>query len=406
MPGSMRLVAGKDVWELRVYLGRDRTGRVRHLHRRFHGNKRDAGRALTRLVAEHEGVLPPEKHHEDQDGRVWGEKTTINDAISGWKENGWDDLSPTTVRHYREMWERYIRRSIGRREIGQLSPYEVERYFRYLKSVGVGRTTIRHIRGMLHRSCRLARKWSGNRLPNPISDTELPTFKLDERPNAVRSPTSEEVRALLVTAHKRDPRMGVFLRVVAATGMRRGEACATRWSDIDFDAHTIRVDESIVTTNRTTMVKSPKTRASVRTLAVDLDTIRALADLHSQQEELARDCGLAVDPSAFVFSFEPGGTRPPSPDYMSHSFAHIRQAAKLPADLHLHSLRHFHATVLDSVISEAQKQARLGWSTVQMARHYTDAVPAEDRRAAEHVGRLLPRPPGGKSPRRATGVSA
>jgi hypothetical protein len=33
----------------------------------------------------------------------------------------------------------------------------------------------------------------------------------------------------------------------------------------------------------------------------------------------------------------------------------------------------------------------LGWSTVQMSRHYTDAIGAEDRRAAEHVGRLLGR---------------
>jgi hypothetical protein len=41
------------------------------------------------------------------------------------------------------------------------------------------------------------------------------------------------------------------------------------------------------------------------------------------------------------------------------------------------------------VVSEAQKQARLGWSTVQMARHYTDGLAVEDRRAAEHVGRLL-----------------
>jgi hypothetical protein len=41
------------------------------------------------------------------------------------------------------------------------------------------------------------------------------------------------------------------------------------------------------------------------------------------------------------------------------------------------------------VISEAQKQTRLGWSTVQMARHYTDGVDEEDRRAAEHIGRLL-----------------
>ena len=58
------------------------------------------------------------------------------------------------------------------------------------------------------------------------------------------------------------------------------------------------------------------------------------------------------------------------------------------SDVHLHSLRHFHATQIDSVISEAQKQVRLGWSTVQMARHYTDGVAEEDRRAADHIGLL------------------
>ena len=58
----------------------------------------------------------------------------------------------------------------------------------------------------------------------------------------------------------------------------------------------------------------------------------------------------------------------------------------MPKDLHLHSLRHFQATSLDAVIPERQKQARLGWSTVHMARHYTDTISSEDRKAAEHIG--------------------
>jgi integrase len=74
---------------------------------------------------------------------------------------------------------------------------------------------------------------------------------------------------------------------------------------------------------------------------------------------------------------------------MSKAFTRLRAKAGVAQDVHLHSLRHFHATALDSVISERQKQARLGWSTVRMARHYTDAITAEDQRAAEHVGRLL-----------------
>ena len=100
-------------------------------------------------------------------------------------------------------------------------------------------------------------------------------------------------------------------------------------------------------------------------------------------------CETELEDESFVFSFEPGGTTPPYPDVMSHAFASLRDRAKVASDVHLHSLRHFQATVIDSVVSERQKQARLGWATVHMARHYTDAVTEEDQKAAEFVGRLL-----------------
>ena len=83
----------------------------------------------------------------------WGESTTINEALEAWSNNGWQDLSPTTVRHYRELWDGHIRKSIGRRTIASLNPYEVERYFRRLKDAGVGFTTVRHIRALLNRAC-------------------------------------------------------------------------------------------------------------------------------------------------------------------------------------------------------------------------------------------------------------
>jgi hypothetical protein len=45
-------------------------------------------------------------------------------------------------------------------------------------------------------------------------------------------------------------------------------------------------------------------------------------------------------------------------------------------------------TTVNDVI-EGWKQARLGWSTVRLARHYTDSISVEDRRAADHIGTLL-----------------
>lgn len=215
---------GADAWELRIYLGRDPSGKVRHRSILFRGTKRSAGRELARLVAEQDrspAVVPHDP------GRPWGPNTTVNDAIEGWRANGWDDLSPSTVRRYESMVKVHITTSIGRRRIAGLGPYDVERYFRDLKAAGLSQASVRQIRAVLHRSCRLARKWSSNTLPNPITDTELPDWSIAEAGPAVRSPTLEEVRQLLLAAHdNRDYRVPGFVRLVAATGL-------LRWTQLD-----------------------------------------------------------------------------------------------------------------------------------------------------------------------------
>jgi integrase len=372
-----------NVWELRVFLGRDANGKVRHGYQTFRGGKRAAERELSRLVAtaEDEPVPPPVV-----EAPRWNVQTTINDAIQGWKDNGWEDLSPSTVRRYENMWMKHVHGSIGNERLATLSPYDVEKYFRRLKADGLAEASVRQIRALMHRACRLARKWSGGALPNPIADTELPTWALDER-DEVRAPSLDEVRTLIATADTFDPSFAAVLRLVAATGMRRGEVCALRWNDVDFTAGTVRISQSVVAAKGGAILKSPKTRASIRTVAVDPDTASILRRLQLAQRSLAMACGLTLEPESFLFSSEPGGLIPPHPDAMSHTFATVRSKAKVAADVH--SLRHFHATALDPVISESQKQTRLGWSTVKMARHYTDSVPEEDRRAAAHVGKML-----------------
>ncbi len=386
MAGSLREVTGKaGTWQLRVYLGRDAEGRVRHRHVTFKGPRRAAERELARLVAAQDTAPAPVP----EEPTVWGPATTVNDAIRAWRDNGWDDLSPKTIRHYESVWKVHIAPTIGRRRIASLGTYDVERYYRSLKAEGLSAATVRQVKAVLHRTCRLARKWSGGVLPNPAADADLPVWRLDERRAEVRAPESQEVQALLAAAEVDDLRVGVFLRVLAATGMRRGEACALRWNDLDLGGGIIAVDEGVITAKGGAIVKAPKTRASVRSLACDERTVAALRTLRADQQRLAAAAGETLPDGAFVFSATPGGALPPYPDAMSHALTRIRNRAGLATDIHLHSLRHFHATALDPVVSEAQKQARLGWSTVHMARHYTDGVPAEDRRAAEHVGRLL-----------------
>lgn len=149
------------------------------------------------------------------------------------------------------------------------------------------------------------------------------------------------------------------------------------------------IDESVIPAAGGAAIKSPKTRASKRRVAVDAVTLVSIEELRAEQIALADICDVAISDESFLLSIDPGGETPLHPDTLSKAFAKARKAADVPADVHLHSLRHFQATSLDSVISERQKQARLGWSTAHMARHYTDPIPDEDRRAAEYVGRLL-----------------
>ena len=387
MAGSIRRRQdrGSDVWELRTFVGRDAKGRVRHRSITFRGSKRAAERELARFVTEQEeepAVVP-------QETGTWGSTATLNDALTAWQMNGWEDLSPYTTRRYLSIWNVHIRDDIGRRRIASLSSYDLERWFRDLKRKGLGESSVHQARAMLNRACRLARKWSGGVLPNPVLESELPTWSLHEQTQAVRAPAVEEVQRLLAEAARYDQRFAALFRLVAATGARRGEACALRWSDIDVDNSFVRFDEGIVAVPGGIVVRGPKTRASIRTVALDADTLRMLCELRGTQEDLARTCDSELTDQSFVFTSQPDGSVPLHPDTASHVFSVVRERSGVAKELHLHSLRHFHATLLDPIVSEKQKQARLGWSTVHMARHYTDAVVEEDRRAATHVGQVL-----------------
>lgn len=149
---------------------------------------------------------------------------------------------------------------------------------RGLKDEGLGEATVRQVRSVLGRACRLARKWSGGALPNPIADSELPSWSIESHV-PVRAPSLDEVHRLLVGAQSLDPRINCILRLIVATGMRRGEACAIRWSDCDLMLGTIRIDESIVANKGSATVKSPKTRASIRSVAIDEGTLDELVSL-------------------------------------------------------------------------------------------------------------------------------
>ncbi len=210
MAGSLRQVVGKaDVWELRVYLGHDSEGRVKHRHSRFHGSRRQAERELARPVAVQDAAPAPVM----DEPRAWGPSTTVNDAIVAWRDSGWQDLSPKTSRHYEGIWRVYIQGSIGRRKIARLSTYDVELFYRSLKDQGLSQASVKQMKAVLHRSCRLAKKWSGGTVNSPAADADMPIWRLEERRDEVRAPEVAGVKALIEAAEADDIRFGTFVRL-------------------------------------------------------------------------------------------------------------------------------------------------------------------------------------------------
>lgn len=218
------------------------------------------------------------------------------------------------------MWDLQIRETIGRRRLMDLTPWDLERYFRRLKDDGLSKDSVRQVRAVLHRACRLARKWSNGVLPNPVADTELPEWSYHEQSRAVRSPSATEVRAVLAEAEQIYRRLSVFLRLAAATGARRGELCTLRWSDIDWERGTVGFGEAIVAAWGPSEIKAPKTRKSVRRVAVDEGTMTMLQRYRTVKDSEATLCETAIVEQGFVISTHPEASTPPHPDPFTNGF--------------------------------------------------------------------------------------
>jgi integrase len=128
----------------------------------------------------------------------------------------------------------------------------------------------------------------------------------------------------------------------AATGMRRGELVGLRWRDIDLDARTIDVRETIVAYGKEVWVKKPKSPSSRRTFPdIDSRTIAVLQAHRKAQiaEQLAAEAWAGTDR---VFVDELGENL--KPGAVTRGMARHVRAAGLPK-LTPHGLRHTFATV-------------------------------------------------------------
>lgn len=157
----------------------------------------------------------------------------------------------------------------------------------------------------------------------------------------------EELKGLLEKAKKRNIKYYTLIRLLAYSGMRIGEACALKWSDLKDNMVTIN---KTVTrdSNGASTISTPKTKQSIRTIKIDDTTVKIL----NEWKNISNACD-----ADYIFSGKKKG------------FSETQNLNKFMKkyNIHAHMLRHTHASLLFKAgVNPKVIQKRLGHTTLEM----------------------------------------
>ena len=137
-----------------------------------------------------------------------------------------------------------------------------------------------------------------------------------------------------------------YFKLILATGLRRGEACGLKWSDINWRKRTIHVQRGVVKlSHQASITKDPKTSSGDRMVYLSKEMCQLLKAWRKECEwDRQQTANETVDEDDYLFR-QPNG-KPMCPSTFTYRFKLILKANNLPLDLNVHSLRHTNASLL------------------------------------------------------------
>lgn len=362
---------GKTSWRIKVFVGRDADGVRRYVERTVRGTRREAERELSHLLVE-----------VDEGRHAAAAPITFGELLDRWLDVKRRLVEPKTIESYEWVARKYVRPALGERKVASLRPIDLDELYSELHGRGLSARTVRICHTVIRQALEQARRW-GLIARNPAVDATPPV----QRRREIVPPTVEQVHTLLEAAEADDADFAAYLRMLAATGCRRGEACALRWTDVDLERNEVAIRRSISQVKGELREKDTKTHQS-RRVAIDEQTVAVLRSMRVRGRERALALGERLGDEAFLFSNEEGG--PWRPDVCTNRFARLRTGVGLDK-VRLHDLRHFVATVLGGAgLPIATISSRLGHSeNATTLNLYTHVMPATDQAAAAYLGSIL-----------------
>ena len=350
--------------------GVDREGRRVRKYRTF-DTKRDATRAFN----EHKVKM-------DKGTQIMPSEYTFAQWLDYWyKDIILPQIEETTAYGYRGMIENYLKPQLGEIRLQKLTARDIQQYYTWLmgeKELSPN-TVIKH----------------HNLLTNTLNAAERQEYITKNPMRAVSPPKKRQREAKFYTPEQLgillDKAVGTRLElpvfICAYLGLRRGELCGLRWSDVDLEHQTITIENTRTQAGKKEIEKGTKTASSTRTLYLPDTLCDMLKAAKEHQQACRAEYKNAYDDNDYVVVMEDG--RPFRPNYLSELFGKFLADNDLPKIV-LHELRHTFASLSNQAGIPAYNIGKtLGHSTPATTQKiYTHLLDQTHTQAVEGVAAI------------------
>lgn len=192
-------------------------------------------------------------------------------------------VRPNTVRNYSERYERNIKGVIGNKFLTDVKPIHCQKIFSDMADEGYKTTTIYQTRIALYNMFEFARE-NDVLIANPCKKS----LKSD------MGKPSDKKEALTIDVQKKflEAVVGYSYenqyRFVLQTGLRTGELIGLKWSDIDFENRTMKIERTMEYRYKVGewRVGPPKSKSGYRTIPLTDEAILILENQRSKNKSL------------------------------------------------------------------------------------------------------------------------
>lgn len=317
-------------------------------------------------------------------GIVYSRNILFTDWVNKWLEHKELEVSPTTLHGYRGYADKHIIPFYAERGtiLQDMRPMDIQSYYDEKIRAGLSTATVTRHKEVIFGALKYA--YQQELIPNnPADRATVPKVPAVSRAHPC---TLEQVQELLQAAKESPIYPAVFLAL--SLGLRREEILGLEWKAIDFENRRIHIYKTVTRLKELVIREIPKTKSSLRDLAMTEDVAKFLHDLKIQQALQKLAMGEPYIVSDWVCTHKDG--RLMQPDYISTTFHNLCKKCGI-SGVRFHDLRHTVGSLLyDSGTPLKDIQDLLGHSTLSTtANIYVHPSDASKEKTAAAMSSIL-----------------